>query len=93
MKTACCESVVFSTLIYNSYIAVGSSFIIGNDSVQFPDVERSFVSFIIKAYCKLHYLFFCTHQTQICVSRTILVETLPISMGIVKDGFGGHHSI
>ena len=57
MKATCCERVVFSALIYNSHVAMCSSLIIGDYSVQFPDLKRSFVSLVIKAYSKFQCLF------------------------------------
>ena len=52
MKAACRESIIFSALIYESYITVTDSLLIRNYLIRFADFKRGFISLIVKANCK-----------------------------------------
>jgi len=53
MKAVGGKRVVFTALIDNADVPMGCSFLIGHYAVQFPYLQRSWVSFIIEAQSKL----------------------------------------
>lgn len=63
MKPIYHKCVILSTFIYHSDVTVCFSFFIGYHTVQLPDFERGFVSFIIETHHKMSNLaFFFLHR-------------------------------